>query len=150
MSDRAAALVVERIIRAPATRVFDAWTDAAQLRAWWGPEGVRCEDAVIDLRVGGRFHIDNRLPDGRLVRIAGEFLVVEAPRRLVYTWSTGPGIDERVTVSFEATGDDTRVVVTHERVDDPERRAGHADGWRGCLAGLDALLAREGGPAGVP
>jgi len=33
----------------------------AQLKQWWGPESVVCVDAQIDLRVGGRYRIANRL-----------------------------------------------------------------------------------------
>jgi uncharacterized protein YndB with AHSA1/START domain len=31
------ALVARRTIRADVHRVFDAWTQPTQLRAWWGP-----------------------------------------------------------------------------------------------------------------
>lgn len=37
------ALVVRRTIKASATRVFEAWTRAEQLRQWWGPRPVRFE-----------------------------------------------------------------------------------------------------------
>ena len=81
-------LVVRRTIRATPERLFAAWTQPAHLRQWWGPEGVRCVGAEIDLRVGGGYRIDNALPDGKLLSIVGEFETIEPPHRLVYSWQS--------------------------------------------------------------
>ncbi len=96
-------LVVRRTINASPERLFDAWTRSDELLAWWGPRPVRCARAEVDLRVGGRYRIDNQLPTGGLLTIEGEFTVVERPRKLVYTWSVAPGDGppERVTVRFD-------------------------------------------------
>ncbi len=59
-------LVVRRTIKAGPERVFEAWTRPELLLAWWGPRPVRCSGAEVDLRVGGRYRIDNQLPDGAL------------------------------------------------------------------------------------
>jgi uncharacterized protein YndB with AHSA1/START domain len=131
-------LVVRRVIRASATRLFDAWTSPEQLCVWWGPTGVECVGANVDLRVGGTYLIENRLEDGSILRITGTFEVVEPPRRLVYTWLVEPGhgTRERVTVRFEPRDEATEVIVLHERVPDDATRDGHERGWVGCLDGL--------------
>jgi uncharacterized protein YndB with AHSA1/START domain len=36
-------------------RVFQAWTDPAQLKRWWGPQGFSNEFEVFDLRPGGQW-----------------------------------------------------------------------------------------------
>jgi glutathione S-transferase len=138
-------LEVRRVIAAPPDRLFDAWTTPSQLVVWWGPRGVRCTDAAVDLRVGGKYHIKNELPDGRVVVIRGTFLQVERPQRLVYTWLVEPGGDEpeQVTVCFEARGAATEVVVIHERIADTPTRDGHEAGWVGCLEKLDEHAARR-------
>lgn len=137
---RTLSLVVRRTIAASAERLFGAWTEPSQLLEWWGPRGVTCEDAEVDLRVGGRYRISNRLPDGRVVWISGEYELVDPPRKLVYSWrlddSTAPL--ERVTVRFEPKADGTEVTVVHERIRDVETRAQHELGWHGCLDGLNA------------
>jgi uncharacterized protein YndB with AHSA1/START domain len=33
-------LEIKHLIKAPRDRVYDAWTDPAQLKQWFGPEGV--------------------------------------------------------------------------------------------------------------
>jgi uncharacterized protein YndB with AHSA1/START domain len=133
------------MIRATAARVFDAWTQPEQLRAWWGPRPVTCADAEVDLRVGGRYRIVNLLPDGGSVTIHGEFHVVDAPRMLVYTWniSDGAGEPSRVTVRFEPRGQDTEVVVVHEDIATELVRTSHQQGWHGCLDGLARHFAPE-------
>ena len=131
-------LVVRKTIRAKAERLFAAWTSPAQLKLWWGPQGVKCIEAEVDLRCGGRYRIANRLPDWNIFWITGEFEVIEAPRKLVYTWRIEPETEssERVTVQFEQSGDDTEVIVTHERIASEEVRKIHEQGWYGCLEGL--------------
>jgi uncharacterized protein YndB with AHSA1/START domain len=130
-------LVVRKTIRATPERLFDAWTQPAQLRKWWGPGDVECTEAQIDLRVGGHYRIANRFPDGRIVWITGQFELIEPPDRLVYTWSVEPQtVRERVTVRFERRGDGTDLIVMHERIADEPTRDVHEQGWRDCLEGL--------------
>jgi uncharacterized protein YndB with AHSA1/START domain len=134
------ALVARRTIKANVQRVFAAWTEPAQLRAWWGPRPVTCSDAEIDLRVGGRIRIVNALPNGGSVTIHGEFRVVDPPHRLVYTWRMDDGAPESslVTVTFAARGNaSTEVVVVHEEIPTESIRDSHESGWSGCLDGLE-------------
>jgi hypothetical protein len=61
---------------------------------------VTCSGAEVDLRVGGRYRIDNALPDGKTLSIEGEFQIVEGivrpkgveaergPQRV--SWSAAP------------------------------------------------------------
>ena len=46
---------VKRIVRAPATDIFEAWTDPAAMAQWMTPSGTAI--AEVDLRVGGRFRL---------------------------------------------------------------------------------------------
>jgi uncharacterized protein YndB with AHSA1/START domain len=143
---RPVSLEVRRVIRATADRIFEAWTQPAHLREWWGPRDVTCVDAQVDLRVGGRYRIANRYPDGRIVCIVGEFEVITPPHELVYTWRLESDAQpaERVRVRFEPRADGTEVIVVHERIIDPTVRDRHREGWHGCLEGLAEYLDRTG------
>jgi uncharacterized protein YndB with AHSA1/START domain len=134
-------LVTRRTIRASPTRLFEAWTRPEHLRAWWGPPPVTCSGAEVDLRVGGRYQIANALPDGRTLVIEGEFVVIEPPHRLVYTWRAGEDQVSRVTVRFEPRGEATEVIVVHEQIPDDRMRDSHEGGWNGCLDGLERYFA---------
>ena len=130
-------LIVQRTIRAPPARLFDAWTQPAQLRSWWGPAGIECSAAEVDLRVGGRYRLGNRFPDGSVLWISGEFTRIDRPHLLAYTWQVGAEAPvEQVTVRFEAHADGTQVIITHERIPNAALRDRHQQGWAGCLDGL--------------
>ena len=139
-------VVRRRFIEASPERLFEAWTTPSQLLSWWGPRGVRCTCAEFDLRAGGGYRLGNELPDGRVVFIVGQFLEVDPPTRLVYTWSRERVAEapEQVTVRFRAGEGGTEVVVTHERIRGRSLQQEHAVGWDGCLEGLAAYLAVSG------
>jgi uncharacterized protein YndB with AHSA1/START domain len=134
----AAVLVVRRRINATPEKLFAAWTQPSLLTQWWGPQGVSCPEAEIDLKAGGAYRIANQFPDGTVVWITGIFELIEPPHRLTYTWKleSQDGPAERVTVCFEAFGSATEVVVMHERIPDEVARRSHEKGWLGCLDGL--------------
>jgi uncharacterized protein YndB with AHSA1/START domain len=138
-------LIVRRSIRASAEKLFDAWTQPEQLKQWWGPNTVICTAAEVDLKVGGRYRIANKFPDGKVLWISGEFEVIERPTRLVYSWRIGTesGPAERVIVRFERSGTSTEVIVTHERIPAAAVRDLHQQGWDGCLQKL-AKFAESG------
>lgn len=133
-----AVLIVRRSIRASPERLFDAWTQPQHLQRWWGPRSVECVAAEVDLRIGGRYRIANQFPDGKILWISGEFEAIERPHRLVYTWQVGAeaAATERVTVTFEVHGEETEVIVAHERIPSEAMRDMHEQGWVGCLDGL--------------
>lgn len=135
-------LVVTKTIPASPERLFAAWTEPAQLKQWWGPESVTCIEAEVDLQVGGHYRIGNRFPDGSVVWIAGRFHLIDAPRKLVYSWQVGSNsAEELVTVSFDpTTGGETKVTVVHERIPNQPTRIRHQQGWVGCLGKLASHL----------
>ena len=138
MTDPSQTLVVQKTIAATPEWLFAAWTEPEALRQWWGPDGVTCIDPQVDLRVGGRYRIGNRFPDGSVLWIVGEFESVEPPHRLVFTWRLEGSSEsaERVTVRFEERGTGTEVTVTHALIGTEALRDQHRHGWEGCLAGL--------------
>jgi len=139
-------LTVRRVIAAPPAKLFEAWTQPALLRVWWGPRDVRCIAAEVDLRVGGAYRLGNQLSDGRVVWITGAFESIDRPHRLVYSWQIGDEPVSRVTVQFSPFDRDrTEVTVLHERIVTPAVRDDHARGWDGCLEGL-AAWAAQGAP----
>ncbi|HEY3668980.1 MAG TPA: SRPBCC domain-containing protein [Polyangiaceae bacterium] len=139
-------LIVQRTIRAPVERVFEAWTRPEQLLLWWGPRPVKCTEASVDLRAGGSYRLGNLLPDGRVLFIFGEFELVEPPTRLTYSWHVEDPAGvvseaSRVSVRFEPVPSGTNVVVVHERIDTEATRSDHEQGWQGCLDNLAAQFA---------
>jgi Activator of Hsp90 ATPase homolog 1-like protein len=64
-----------------------------------GPHGYTTPEIDLDLRVGGGYRFTMQPPDGDRFHLAGEFLKIEPPSRLVYTfrWEE-PDPDDRETV----------------------------------------------------
>lgn len=137
-------LRVTRRFRASAERVFDAWLDPARAGRWLfatpGGEMVRVE---IDARVGGRFHVVERR-GGEDAEHLGEYLEIDRPRRLVFTFATEHDSDDvgRVTVEIVPLDAGCELTLTHEMDARWEAYADRTrDGWAGIVAGLAAALA---------
>lgn len=99
--------------------------------------------AEVDLRVGGRYRLGMRAPDGAAVYVCtGVYREVTPPSRLVYTWAWEgqDGPETLVTVEFLDRGGATEVVLTHEGFADAGSRDQHATGWNGCLGSLARTL----------
>jgi uncharacterized protein YndB with AHSA1/START domain len=130
----------------PATRpeVFEAMTDGSELARWWGPHGFSTHRVDLDLRPGGSYLIEMQPPEGEAFRLSGEFLQVEPPARLVYTFRWDPpDPDDRetvVTVSLEERGAQTRVELRQGEFTTEERRALHEGGWTDSFERLREML----------
>lgn len=137
MNAQTGALVVERVLQAVPEEVFDAWTTPSRLAAWMSPVGAA--EAEVDLRVGGSFRVV--MVEARLEH-RGEYLEIDRPRRLVFTWvSPFTGAEPSVvTVELHTHDDGTRVVLTHERLP-VDVVDGHRDGWGTMIERLAGILA---------
>ena len=145
MTDDPLVLRLERLLDAPPERIFAAWTDPGLLRRWWAAEpDWTSPEATTDVRVGGRYRLSMQDTTGAVRSVAGEYLEVDPPRRLVYTWTweshdDAPAGDEVtvVTVDFLPEGSATRVVLEQRGFSGEADRDRHDHGWRGCLDNLD-------------
>lgn len=72
-------IVISRIIDAPRSLVYAAWTDPAQIQEWFGPEGMAIETREIDLSPGGVWRFDMVVTDGTRYGNRMVFLRMEAP-----------------------------------------------------------------------
>ncbi len=136
-----ATLILKRMLNAPPERAFKAWTSAEHIQQWMRPEpGMVVPLASMDLRVGGKFRIQMKNPDGELFTAVGVFKEVKAPERLVYTWDwekDGSGAEfgevegkpSLMTVEFLKRGEGTELVLTHSRFASVQSRDNHAKGW---------------------
>lgn len=136
-------LEIRRTLAAPRERVFDAWTRAEELRKWFAPGPLTTAVAESDLRVGGRYRITMRGPDGKEHTVVGVYRTIDPPKRLVYSWrwEDKPSAGEStVTVEFNDRGRSTEVVLRHEGLPNEKEIADHQHGWEGCLEKLEKAL----------
>lgn len=148
MSEQATVRLVE-VFEATRERVFAAWTEPEQLKAWWGPGEFRTIEASLDLRVGGAYELVLKAPaGGGLMRLAGEFREVRPPERLVYSWRWESGVPDRreslVTIEFRDLGGRTEVVLVHDNFAGPGPVEMYELGWSSGLQKLAVFLSNEG------
>jgi uncharacterized protein YndB with AHSA1/START domain len=122
-------------------RVFDAWLDSRTAGTWLfaTPTGTitRCE---IDAHVGGKFSIVRE--EGMEIDHVGEYVEIDRPRRLVFTFGVPKFSPEmtRVTVELVVSGEGCKLTLTHEGVlaDYGERTK---EGWTTILGNLEKSIA---------
>jgi uncharacterized protein YndB with AHSA1/START domain len=142
-------LTLVRRFRAPPRAVFDACTDPARLRLWFGPGRFRVTRMEADARVGGRLAFRMEGPEGAAA-VEGTFREVDPPRRVVlaWTWTETPdgsppdAAASLVTFAIEPDGAGSRLTLTQERLADDAVQS-HAAGWAEALEKLARLIDQE-------
>lgn len=129
------ALMVSVRIDAPPSEVFPYLVDSALIVQWIG------ERAELRPEPGGVFAVDI---EGGAVR--GEFVVVEPPHRVVFTWGLEgseqlPAGSTRVEIILTPDGDGTVVDLIHRDLPG-DQRAAHEAGWTRLLGVLTHRLSR--------
>jgi uncharacterized protein YndB with AHSA1/START domain len=128
---------VERRIAAAPDEVFDFLTDPLKYVRWKGIE------AELDPRPGGRYRV--RMTKDSAV--AGTYVAVERPTRVVFTWGW-EGNDElppgtsTVEITLSEDGDGTLVRLRHSGLPDAASSDLHRAGW---VHLVDRLVVAGGG-----
>jgi uncharacterized protein YndB with AHSA1/START domain len=146
MSWRAGPFVLHlrRLLPAPRERVFRALTGADDLGRWWGPRLFTTPEIELDLRAGGRYRFTMQPPEGERFHVSGEFLEIDPPSWLSYTfrWDE-PTPDDRETVvelTVDQFGAATVLSLWQGEFATGERLVLHRHGWTDSLDKLTALL----------
>ncbi len=123
-------VVIRRMLPATREEVFAAWTAPESIADWMCPGDVTRAEAQLDVRVGGSYRI---LMKGKSQDYdhTGVYQVVEAPSKLVFTWTSKgtEGQTTLVTVEIFERGEQSELVLTHERFPTPEAAKRHEGGW---------------------
>jgi len=107
-------LVVTRVFDAPVRLVFEAWSKAELFSLWWPPKEspmplLSCE---MDVRTGGGYRLVFGRDEANSMAFFGKYLEVTPLSRMVWTNEEGgEGAGAVTTVTFEAQGDRTLVVL---------------------------------------
>ena len=138
-------LVVRRFIPVPRERVFAAWLDPASLAQWMRPGGATDATAEVDPRVGGKFRIV-MLHGREQFEHTGEYLVIQPPARLSFTWISKATDQEptEVTIEFLERPGGSEVVLTHRRLP-PAQLESHRGGWTDVLRELATSIHQRSG-----
>jgi uncharacterized protein YndB with AHSA1/START domain len=109
------------IIAAPIERVWAALTDAAAIGEW-----MLDEEVEVDLQVGGAYAFFDK-------ETRGHFTHIQAITLLEYTWRQGSWPkewgDSLVHWELKTQGENTQVMLRHNRFPNDEERDSHDEGW---------------------
>lgn len=148
-------LTISRLIEAPPSVVWKAWSTPAQLATWWIPAPIECEVVKLDLRPGGGFETRMREGGGEFQpHVEGCFLEIVPEARLVFTtvmkegWRpTEPWLALTAIITFAAEGPNTRYAsrVLHKSEADARKHdeMGFQEGWGAAIDQLARLVGRK-------
>jgi uncharacterized protein YndB with AHSA1/START domain len=135
---------VQRIVAATPEALYAAWTEPDQMRRWY----ATVVDA--DVRVGGRYRIEIHEDDGSVNGFTGEYLALEPPARLVFTFTHHSQTpehrisDETVTVEFREIEPGRTAVTLTNSWTGPECEPSEYDtlrsGWDEWLSLLEKIF----------
>ncbi len=134
---------VQRVMPATPDEVFNEWLDRESLQEWMCPRPVRVLDVAVEPHVGGtvRFDVDD---SGTRVLITGQFLTIDRPRLLRFTWTNSnwpdPTRESLVNVAFEPVGDAETLMSIEHSLLPPEEFASFDSGWTLTVDQLAAAL----------
>jgi len=132
---------ISKIMPAPREEVFAAWLDAEGMRSWMCPGDIKKTDVEIDARVGGKFRILMQGEEDKYEKF-GEYVEIDPPSRLAFTWLFPDTVGgSLVTIDFHDRGEETEMVLTHERLPSNEIAAQHEAGWSSIIEKLAINLA---------
>ncbi len=143
-------VVVEGLFAATPQRIFRAFTEPDEVSCWFIPKNGSLVSAEIDLKVGGRWCFVIEKTDEKQIHFEGEYLLIEAPNRLGFSWrhvvqfadGTRESTDtSKVTVTFTEAGKATEVRLCHEAIRTEDARRGVGGGWNGCFGRIADLVA---------
>jgi uncharacterized protein YndB with AHSA1/START domain len=106
---------IVRIMPAPPTLVYEAWTNPEHFAQWFGEYGSALEDVSMDVRPGGKWSSVMIVDEPEQMRLPffGRYIEVNPPHHLTLTFDDpqGSGNSEVLTVDLTDLGDGTTEMV---------------------------------------
>jgi uncharacterized protein YndB with AHSA1/START domain len=131
---------IRRNMPAPREVVYQAWIEPQGIREWMCPGDAISAEAMLDVRVGGSYRIVMKSKERDYVH-TGVYQVVEPNAKLVFTWTQeGSEGTTLVTVEFLPRGEESELVLTHERFAKADMAQRYQSGWGTIAQKLSIFL----------
>ncbi|MFG1465427.1 SRPBCC family protein [Xanthobacter sp. DSM 24535] len=132
-------MVLQRVIRAPRTVVWNAWVNPETLPQWWGPDGFSCRTKRIDLRTDGEWLFDMIAPDGTVFPNHHRYTEIRPEERIGYTLLWGENGPKHADAWATLEDQDGATKVTLGMVFSTEAEFQEAKGFGAIELGLQTL-----------
>lgn len=144
-------LAITRVIKAPRSAVWRAWSDPASFAQWWVPAPTLCKVVAWELQPGGAFVTQISENGGEyLPHMNGCFLTVTTGEQIVFTtcltsgWRPAeePFITASIRLSDHPLGTEYAAHVMHKSQADRKmhQELGFYDGWGTVIEQLASLV----------
>jgi len=114
------------------------------MKKWFGCGKTATVVIAQDFKVGGDFRIEMHCTDGEVAVVNGTYKEIVENKKVVYTWTNNsqefPASDTLVTVEFVSRGEETELVLKHEKFAKTIAVEGHTMGWGAALDKFEALF----------
>lgn len=151
-------MTITRVFDAPRELVWKAWTDPKYVMQWWGPKGFTCPTCKIDFRVGGKFLIGMKSPDGQEFYNGGEYHEIVEHEKIVSSMyfadangnkveAAELGIEHTaiedaydVTLFVDLGNGQTKLTFIGNETAEDATASGQAEGWNQILEKIAAVV----------
>ena len=137
----------QRVLRAPAERVFRAFIDPDAMAKWLPPHGFTGRVHEMDARLGGAYRMSfTNLSNGQSHSFGGTFLEFLPNERLSHTDSfDDPNLPGQMvtTITFKPVSVGTEVNIVQSDIPDPIPPEACCLGWQESLQLLTLLVEPE-------
>jgi len=147
-------LTLSRVIKAPRSVIWSAWTDPTSFEQWWVPAPAKCKVLEMELHPGGAFMTQISESGGDFKpHLSACFLAIDPLERIVFTnalvggWRPAeqPFMTAIITLQDHPMGTDYAAQVMHK--DNADRNMheemGFYDGWGTVVEQLAKLAERR-------
>ena len=159
MGGEAERMVVTRVFDAPREVVWKAWTDPQYVKQWWGPKGFTTPFCTMDFRVGGKYLVCMKSPDGQEFWNGGEYHEIVPYEKIVSSMHFADpegnkvdaahyGIEHEAientydVILFEDFGNgQTKLTFIGNETMENATESGQVEGWKEILEKFAAVIA---------
>jgi len=127
-------------------RLFALMSTPKYLQQWFSPhQSIAINVIEHHFRIGGAYRIGYTLADGERSELRGEFLEIESPGLIKFSWvwqapDIHANIESVVTWRLVQINSNTQLTVLHERAPSKEFFDRHNAGWLATLKRLSSLV----------
>lgn len=142
-------VVITRLINAPPSKVWQAWTRADLFPKWWIPKSmpIPLKSCEMDVRVGGGYRLVF-VHEGNEMAFFGTYREVVPEQRLVWSNDEAGDAGQISSVTLEDLGGKTRVVMRerfpNKEALDAAMASGSMDGMPETFDQLEEFVAEQG------
>lgn len=135
-------LKISHYFTQPPEKVWQAWTDPAIVKRWFGsdPNGTVL-DATLDVRLGGTFEVTFQNADGTQFTSIGKYKEIEPYQKLVFSWAWKDRSDvlEWITLIFQTAQNGTLMTFEIANIDSGTTHD-YENGWKSTFEKLERTL----------